>query len=42
MKLIVLKTNLKEGLEKIERATSDNLTLPILKNCLIESIDNKI
>ncbi|PIR72417.1 MAG: DNA polymerase III subunit beta [Candidatus Nealsonbacteria bacterium CG10_big_fil_rev_8_21_14_0_10_36_24] len=42
MKLIVLKTNLKEGLEKIERATSNNLILPILKNCLIESIDNKI
>jgi len=42
MKFIVLRTNLKEGLEKIERATSDNSTLPILKNCLIEDSDNKI
>lgn len=42
MKLIILKTNLKEGLEKIERATSLNSTLPILKNCLIKTINNKI
>ncbi|MFA5386464.1 MAG: DNA polymerase III subunit beta [Candidatus Paceibacterota bacterium] len=42
MKLIILKTNLKEGLEKIEKIASDNSTLPILKNCLIETVENKI
>jgi len=42
MKLIVLKTNLKEGLGKIEKVANENSTLPILKNCLIETVDNKI
>ncbi len=42
MKLIILKTNLKECLEKIERIAGDNQMLPILKNCLIQTVDNKI
>lgn len=42
MKFIVLKNNLKEGLKSIERVGNNNLNLPILKNFLIESHDNKI
>ncbi|MBI5306067.1 DNA polymerase III subunit beta [Candidatus Wolfebacteria bacterium] len=42
MKLIVLKNNLKDGLRKIEKIVSENSNLPILKNFLIESFDNKI
>lgn len=42
MKFIILKNNLKEGLKVIEKITADNLNLPILKNFLIESFDNKI
>ena len=42
MKFIILKKNLKDGLRAIEKITTDNLNLPILKNFLIESFDNKI
>jgi len=42
MKFIVLKKNLKDGLRAIERITDQNSNLPILKNFLIESFDNKI
>ncbi len=42
MKLIVLRSNLKEGLSAVERAISDNNNLPILKNVLIKTYNNKI
>lgn len=42
MKLIVLKTNLRDGLTGIEHAKSDNNNLPILKNVLIKTFNNKI
>lgn len=42
MKFIILKKNLKDGLKAIEKAVEDNSNLPILKNFLIESFDNKI
>ena len=42
MKLIILKKNLKDGLRSIERICAENSSLPILKNFLIETIDNKI
>src|SRR3989344_37132 len=42
MKLIVLKENLKEALNAVSRATSDNTNLPILKNVLIKTFNNKI
>ena len=42
MELIVLKSNLKEGLNILGKISSENLTLPILRNFLIETIDNKI
>ncbi|MCL5004857.1 MAG: DNA polymerase III subunit beta [Patescibacteria group bacterium] len=42
MKLIILKKNLKDGLRSIERICAENPSLPILKNFLIETIDNKI
>lgn len=42
MKLIVLRENLKEGLNSVSRATSENVNLPILKNVLIKTFNNKI
>lgn len=42
MKLIVLRNNLKEGLSIIGRATTENANLPILKNVLIKTYNNKI
>jgi DNA polymerase III subunit beta len=42
MKLIVIKGNLKEGLGIVERASGDTSTLPVLKNVLIEAVENKI
>ena len=42
MKLIILKKNLKDGLRSIEKIYAENQSLPILKNFLIESFDNKI
>ncbi len=42
MKLIILRSNLKEGLNKIDKIVGENLNLPILKNFLIETTDNKI
>lgn len=44
MKIIILKNHLKTGLEIISKIGSDNnfTTLPILRNFLIEIIDNKI
>jgi len=44
MKIIILKNHLKSGLETISKigAESGSITLPILRNCLIETIDNKV
>ncbi len=44
MKIVVLKNNLKIGLDTISKigAESGSITLPILKNFLIETIDNQL
>lgn len=42
MKIIVLKDNLKSGLATVEKAVSDNTTLPILKNVFIKTFNNRI
>lgn len=42
MKLIVLRNNLKEGLSAVERAVTESTSLPILKNVLIKTFNNKI
>lgn len=42
MKVIILKTNLKNGLMAVERAVTDNSNLPVLKNVLIKTVSNKI
>lgn len=42
MKLIILKNNLKEGLNAVEKEITENNTLPILKNVLLTINDNKI
>lgn len=42
MKLIVIKGNLKEGLGLIERASMESQNLPILRNVLIETNENRI
>ena len=42
MRLIILNNNLKEALRSIEGGTGDNLNLPILKNIIIKTEDNKI
>lgn len=41
MKIIVLKENLKNGLSSVERSINDQSTLPILKNVLIKTENNK-
>lgn len=42
MKVIVLKNNLKTGLEIISRAIAENSNLPILKTALIKNKNNKL
>ena len=42
MNLLLIKNNLKEGLNLLERVSGENASLPILKNVLIETDDNKI
>src|SRR3989344_257299 len=42
MKLILLKTNLKEGLDAVSHATGENTHLPILKNILLKASSNRI
>ncbi|MDO8557122.1 MAG: DNA polymerase III subunit beta [Candidatus Jorgensenbacteria bacterium] len=42
MKLILLKTNIVEGLFSVERATGINTNLPVLKNILLSAQNNKI
>lgn len=42
MELIVLKSNLKDGLNILGKIGFENSALPILKNFLIETVDNRI
>ncbi|KKU14622.1 DNA polymerase III subunit beta [Candidatus Wolfebacteria bacterium RIFCSPLOWO2_01_FULL_45_19] len=42
MKVILLKNNLKIGLETISRSISENSSLPILKTVLVKNNNNKI
>ena len=42
MKLIILKDNLKKGLASVERAVLETGNLPILKNVLIKTHNNRI
>ena len=43
MKFIILKGNLKDGLDAIARVTGDSQsTLPILRNILVQALDNRI
>lgn len=42
MNLIILRTNLLDGLSSVERAVGENTNLPILKDILIKTRDNKI
>ena len=42
MKLIILKSNLKNGLSAIERGITENNKLPILKNVLIKTNNGRI
>jgi DNA polymerase-3 subunit beta len=42
MKLIILKNNLKEGLNSVEKGINENTNLPILKNILLKTVGNKI
>src|SRR3989344_3032733 len=42
MKLIVLKNNFRDSLNAVEKTVSENVNLPILKNVLIKTFDNKI
>ncbi len=42
MSIIVLKNNLKEGIEKAERALGESLHLPILKSFLIKAEKNNL
>lgn len=42
MKIIILKSNLKESLAAVEKAISESGNLPILKNVLFKTFNNKI
>lgn len=42
MKLIILKNNLKKGLEFVSKAIGNNANLPIISNVLIKTAENKI
>jgi len=42
MKIVVIKNNLKDGLSAVGRIAGENLQLPILKNALLETPENKI
>ncbi len=42
MKVVVIKNNLREGIMAVERAAGENANLPILKNVLLETEDNKL
>lgn len=42
MKLVVLKNNLRDGLNTVEKSITESANLPILKNVLIKTFNNKI
>lgn len=42
MKLIILTNNLKEGLMAVEKGINENTNLPILKNILFRTFNNKL
>lgn len=42
MKLVIIRSNLKDGLGIIDRASGENTNLPILKNFLIETEEGKV
>jgi len=44
MRIVILKNHLKSGLDAISKVATDNsaVSLPVLKNFLIETVDNKI
>ena len=42
MKVILFRDNLKEGLSVAEKAVSENSNLPIIKNVLLKTSNNKI
>ena len=42
MKLIVLRDNLKNGLSAVEKAVTESTALPILKNVLLKTFNNRI
>lgn len=42
MKIIILRSNLKESLAAVEKAVSETSNLPILKNVLLKTYNNKI
>jgi DNA polymerase-3 subunit beta len=42
MKFIALKSNIKEAISIVEKASGDNINLPILKNVLIKTMDGGI
>lgn len=42
MKVVLFRDNLKDGLSAAEKAVSDNSSLPILKNILLKTSNNKI
>jgi len=42
MKIIIIKSNLRDGLTAVQSIAGDKQDLPILKNVLIESFNNKI
>ncbi len=42
MKIIILRSNLKESLSAVEKAISESGNLPILKNVLLKTYNNKI
>lgn len=42
MKFVAIRSNIKEAISAVERATGENLNLPILKNVLIEATNGGI
>ncbi len=42
MKFIAIRSNIKEAISAIERAAGENLNLPILRNVLIEAVEDEI
>ncbi|RJQ29794.1 DNA polymerase III subunit beta [Candidatus Parcubacteria bacterium] len=42
MKVVVIRTNLRDGLNAIEAAAGENQALPILRNALIEASEGKL